>query len=596
MKTVAIVQARMGSSRLPGKVLTDIVGKPVLWHVVHRLKKAKEVDEIVIATTTSELDDPIVEFCNANAINVIRGSEDNVLKRFLLAARTYDADVILRVTGDAPLVDGETIDYLLRELKREGADICRAKIEGPVTIHEGFTPITRRALEALGTYGANDPAVQEHVTVKYDDYIPDLKVVYVGFKPEHLFKGARISVDTPADVKFMTTVYEKLGAAPGEAEIADVVSLLKGDPELVAINTHVKQKSEDDLSHEVIVRCDGGSELGLGHVMRCMALAERLRDHHAVGIRFLMRGIEGQENAAHRLVQQHHFPLVLIPDGVSEAQFMDDYQTQRRISGAIFDIRTDLGPEYLQSLSERGVVSVCIDEPSDRRLACDLAFYPPVPQVQDMSWSGFKGNLLVGWEWVLLNASFQGSVPQRITRDVPQILLTMGGADPFGLVFHGMDALTELAGDYHAHVLLGASFPDRAEVEARVRDLNRPVTLHHNVQDMKGLVSQMDLAIASFGVSAYELAAVGVPSILMGISEDHCRSAQALHDAGAALNLGHYSDVSSKALAATIQDTLKDRDRLAAMRKAALDLNMGQGAENVATLIKQTLDARHQRT
>ena len=117
-RVAAIIQARMGSSRLPGKVLMPLVGKPVLWHIIHRLRKSRTVDVIAIATSDRPDDDALVEFANREDIPLIRGPVDNVLLRYAKAAEELDPDVIVRVTGDAPLIDPATVDKLVEKLIR----------------------------------------------------------------------------------------------------------------------------------------------------------------------------------------------------------------------------------------------------------------------------------------------------------------------------------------------------------------------------------------------------------------------------------------------------------------------------------------------
>ena len=118
-KVAAIIQARMGSSRFPGKVLRHLAGEPVLWHIIYRLKKCQTVDVIAMATSVNPLDDPLEEFCKEQKVFCVRGSEDNVLDRYRQAAEELEADVIIRVTGDAPLVDPEIIDRLVDHLIKE---------------------------------------------------------------------------------------------------------------------------------------------------------------------------------------------------------------------------------------------------------------------------------------------------------------------------------------------------------------------------------------------------------------------------------------------------------------------------------------------
>src|SRR5262245_59031475 len=153
----------MGWTRLPGKVLKPIAGKPLLWHIITRLKRSRLIEEIAVATTTSPRDDAIVAFCEENGVPVVRGSEDNVLARFARAAEVLDADIIVRVSSDAPFVDADFIDHLVASMIEQSGDYVLLE-DGAVTAHEGVDPFSRRALDKLMMDAASDPVAREHVT------------------------------------------------------------------------------------------------------------------------------------------------------------------------------------------------------------------------------------------------------------------------------------------------------------------------------------------------------------------------------------------------------------------------------------------------
>lgn len=120
MKVVAIIQARMGSTRLPGKVLLELAGEPMLVRVVNRTRRATTLDEIVIATTTEAKDGAIVELCASCGWTYFRGSKDDVLDRYYQAAKEYHADIVVRITSDCPLIEPEIIDLVVHEFLKEG--------------------------------------------------------------------------------------------------------------------------------------------------------------------------------------------------------------------------------------------------------------------------------------------------------------------------------------------------------------------------------------------------------------------------------------------------------------------------------------------
>ena len=122
IRVVAVIQARMGSTRLPGKVLKPVAGEPLLWHIVHRLKACRLIEEIAVATTTNPADEAIVEWCNAQNVTVVRGPEDDVLARYARAAEKLDADIIVRVSSDTPFLDAGFVDHLVATLIEQDGD------------------------------------------------------------------------------------------------------------------------------------------------------------------------------------------------------------------------------------------------------------------------------------------------------------------------------------------------------------------------------------------------------------------------------------------------------------------------------------------
>ena len=153
----------MGSTRLPGKVLKPIAGKPLLWHIVHRLRCCDTIEDIAVATSTNPRDDAIVEWGAAEGVTVIRGPEDDVLARFARAAEALDADLIVRVSSDAPFIDAGFVDHLVTTLVEQDGDYVLLE-EGAECAHEGVDPFSRRALDKLMMDAGDDPAAREHVT------------------------------------------------------------------------------------------------------------------------------------------------------------------------------------------------------------------------------------------------------------------------------------------------------------------------------------------------------------------------------------------------------------------------------------------------
>lgn len=241
MMTAAVIQARMTSTRLPGKVLMDAAGKPLLWHIIHRARQCRGVDTVAVATSDDASDDALEGFCRAEGVACIRGPLLNVLERYRLAAEATGATTLVRVTGDAPLIDPGLVDYLLDALAAQDGDFV-VMDPAAACAHEGADAFSRRALDFLTSQAAGDPVAREHVTSWFKLNPAPIRTVTV---PEYVplaFPPARLSVDTPADMTFLRTVYDRLGASAGEADLRDVLLLLEREPGLRAINGHVRQK------------------------------------------------------------------------------------------------------------------------------------------------------------------------------------------------------------------------------------------------------------------------------------------------------------------------------------------------------------------
>lgn len=240
IKTVAIIQARMSSSRLPGKVLKDIVGKPMLEHIVERLKTVSAIDKIVVATSSESTDQPIYDFCQQKAINCYRGDLNDVLDRFYKTALTHNADFVIRVTGDCPCIDPSLVAKLidlfhLGDYDHVGIATGAGAIFEEARFPNGFDAecFTRKALEKAWQE-ASLPGDREHVT----PYIWRNKDIFKcgSLKPEQDYSYIRLSVDKKEDLELVTKIFEALYEAKGVFLMNDIVEYLYQYPHLLKLN------------------------------------------------------------------------------------------------------------------------------------------------------------------------------------------------------------------------------------------------------------------------------------------------------------------------------------------------------------------------
>lgn len=241
-KIIAIIQARMGSTRLPRKVMKKILGKEVILHDIDRLKQIKNLDKIVVATTTKKEDDIIVETIeNYNSsIGIFRGSENDVLDRYYKAAREFDANIIVRITSDCPLIDPRVSNKVIEVFLNNNLDYCSNGLKqtyprGLDTEVFSFEALEKSWKEAKENYQ------REHVTPYIYGHPEKFKLLNVSnYKNlSHL----RWTLDTIEDFNFINEIYKKLYNENKIFYMEDVLKILKNKPKLVKINKHIKQKT-----------------------------------------------------------------------------------------------------------------------------------------------------------------------------------------------------------------------------------------------------------------------------------------------------------------------------------------------------------------
>jgi spore coat polysaccharide biosynthesis protein SpsF len=239
MRIVAIIQARMGSTRLPGKVLKDLGGETVLARVIDRVRRASEIEEVVIATTRQPDDDRIVDECRRLAVRVYRGETNDVLDRYYHASEEVRAEAIVRITSDCPLIEPEITDATVRAFLERRPDYASNVLQR--TYPRGLdTEIMTRDALARSWRQAKEPYQREHVTPYIYENADQFSLHSV--KGETDYSCHRWTLDEPEDMVFLRAVYERL---EGDRSFSwrDVLALLDREPGLIEVNRHVSQKA-----------------------------------------------------------------------------------------------------------------------------------------------------------------------------------------------------------------------------------------------------------------------------------------------------------------------------------------------------------------
>jgi len=244
MKIVATIEARMTSSRLPGKVLLTASGIPMLQHLGNRLRAVQSLDGIVLATTTNETDDALEAFALKMGINCFRGSEEDVMSRVIGAAASVNADLVVEITGDCPIIDPKIIEQTIRMYHANHADYVsnahiRSYPDGMDT--QVFLLETLKHSASM----TEDQLDHEHVTLHIRNHPEIFRHVHLVAPPELHWPELGLTLDEPADYELLKRIIEHFENTNPLFSCLDVIRLLREKPEWVAINQEVLRKGDN---------------------------------------------------------------------------------------------------------------------------------------------------------------------------------------------------------------------------------------------------------------------------------------------------------------------------------------------------------------
>jgi len=237
MTTLGIIQARIGSTRLPGKVLRQLGGRTVLGRVVHAVRSSGVVDDLVVATTTEAVDDAVEAECMALGVACYRGSVDDVLGRFLDVLEMHESDTVLRFTADSPMLDPQLVAMAARVFAAAGVDYLSTSLAH--TLPRGLdvevvrTPVLK-AIDGLAT-----DHHRTHVTSYIYTHADDFDVIGLTLQPD--LSHLRLTLDTEDDWKLIEAIVDHFGDQP--VDVRALTDWLAGQPDLVLLNAHVEQKT-----------------------------------------------------------------------------------------------------------------------------------------------------------------------------------------------------------------------------------------------------------------------------------------------------------------------------------------------------------------
>ena len=576
-KIVVIAQARMGSSRLPGKVLKVAGGETLLSHLVRRVSQAHRPHLCVIATTRCSADDEIESAELPSSTLIFRGDEHDVLNRYNEAARAVSADVIVRVTGDCPLLDPIELDrvidvFLHSQQTTTPYDYVTNQAGAHRLIPRGLDVevMTASALERAARE-ATEPGEREHVTPYL--YQRGLFQTLVTHPDGPDLSDLRLTVDTPQDLEVVRAIFDALGPAPTTSEIAQ---FLHDHPQILSINAHVKQRgtrSEHQRRQEavegewLIGRADRSFKQGSGHIARLSAILAAWA--HLGGRASMIGG--GLDEFWSSYCMNAGVEVIALGGETPESLHRDFDQRLKSFQSKPAFILFD-GYEFLEAdiLSARPIapLGVIDDHASmpplwydafdliiNQNLGFPLERYPQRIQVK----------CLVGAEYVLLRPEFWGTLdaqetstlssplidpPKNSTSNPPDrvpVVITFGSSDPervtaplLQYLLSRMDSTSHRL-PLKLEVVIGPAF-DPQEV-SKIQEMasgDSRVILLENVTDLAQVFKRAELALSAGGTTTWELIRCGVIPYILRVADNQDVVSEGLETYQIGADLGIY--------------------------------------------------------
>ena len=308
---------------------------------------------------------------------------------------------------------------------------------------------------------------------------------------------------------------------------------------------------------KVLFRLDVGQKYGWGHFFRCKSISQILKNKYGCEVIFLMHFEEG--------VNYHEINenIVFVKNSSSiknELNSIIDIVEREEIRILVLDIRTNLSGHDVLEIKKKNIIVASIDDPSERRMFVDYSFYSPLIQLKEVDWNNALGKQFIGWEWMPIRNDFDNLLFQKVEKkknSFQNLFISMGGSDSLGIIFRVIKALDKKI-NMNINLIIGTSFKQIKSLEKIIEENPNDIRIYVNPEGITKLIANADLAICSFGMTAYELAYCSVKTLYICISEDHSYSAKTFELAGFGKNLGIYNKFSDVELSLRINQFIDD--------------------------------------
>ncbi len=619
----------MGSSRLPGKVMKQICGTPMIGLLLHRLAKAASLDIIALATSSAPENVPLKEYVNGLGFDVFVGSEDDVLDRYYQAAQALGATRIVRITGDCPLVDPALVDTVVAELLAREVDYCN-NVDPPTFPNgldvEAFTFV---ALEDAWKR-ASAARHREHVTL-YLRESKDVNAAKVMCDSDN--SALRWTVDEPEDFEVVSGIFEHF-APQRDFSWRDVLSLNQQRPELFQANKGFKRNEGSEMTNaqklrrraqrvmadgvsahgeslsgkHVVFRAEGSDQIGAGHLARSLTLANQLRREGAQ-VTFVCRERDG---GLDYLVSEKGFEAIRLPRSTNHRQggpssiqpdwlgasWSDDADETRRVLSAM-NSRPDwlvvdsYGIDARWELALKGSSEwmLTIDDLANRDHDCDMLLDQNLV-------AGFRTRyrerapnvrrLLLGPRFALIGAEYGefGDLGSDHSGRVRRVLVYFGAGDANNMLGRVLAILNDVPDpELRVDAVVSPSTPFLSHVSEQAEADDR-VTLHKGVPSLAALMAEADLAIGAGGATTWERLCMGLPSAVVTLADNQRPIAEHLDSLGLAVWLGDEDRLEDEDLRSRIHELLQAEVDAELPRRCASIVD-GYGARRVSRAMSE---------
>ena len=625
-----IAQARMGSSRLPGKVLKQVAGASLLEHLVTRVQLAETPLQLVIATTTAPADQAIADEAARLNVPCFKGPEEDVLERYAGASAMIGADVVVRVTGDCPLLDPSELDRVinvyLNGLKQEEPwQFVRNQAGMTRRIPHGHdVEVFSAELLRQASVHAIDPGDREHVTPYFYRVEGRFKAL-VTDPPGPDYSALRLTVDTPSDLTFVETLMDALGP---NADAKSIYRWLASNPDAASINALVDQRgflsaeqhrAERVRGKTLLARADAGQHIGFGHAARIEALLDAWAE---LGGRAVLFG-SGIEGAIRKRLEQAGVTIIdkpgLPPEAmgtlatVEEAGFEDLAQTlaiaEREEAVAIATDGYAFQADYLRELAN-ALPLLAIDDLADFPCKADVVIN------QNMGFDAERYDvssataLLVGHEFVLFRREFRDVAKKSHSHDTldeagssseRRILLTFGGTDPARLTLPVVSSLLAALQPADKIVaIIGSGLPAEDQTElAKLCEIQHAeranLSVLTDVESMAEVFAGATMAITAAGSTTWELIVCGVPPLAVSVADNQRAVAKGMASRGAGINLGWHASLTADEITQKILSILDNDDAKDSLKSNGRALIDGKGVWRAIDALLNAMEQRKKR-